>query len=614
MPSDRVLTRRVSFDTLSTYKKEFKKVAQGGALQPSQLQSVLEACGVKLAGYKVREIVEGCPGTITCERYLQILEEVTPMPSFATADMKDEAEGNVIIESGASKHYYSEEEKVAFIDWINLSLQHDQYLRSVSAVPVKEDGLAIFSALKDGILMSKLINHSVPNTVDERALNIPKPGAHLSVFEMLENQKIVINSCVAIGCKVVNIRTDDLVDGVPHLCLGLLWQIIRIGLMANISLKKCPGLRKLLHGDETVCQLMAMSPETILYRWVNYQLEQAGQERRIKNFGKDISDSEVYTYLLKEICPKDRGPITLYPLQIEDKLERAEAVLENADKLESRMFVRPKEIVSGHQRLNTAFVANLFNHYPNLEDEEGEEIEEDVEETREEKSMRHWMNSLDVEPYVTYIYEDLKDGWILIQLYNKICPGIVDWNRVNRPPFNNRRGFMRKLENCNYCVELGKHLNFSLVGIGGNNICEGNKLVLSIVWQMMRYHTLAMLKRDGVELKDQEVVDWCNGKLVENGKVHKFEHFKDQRLSTAMPLIDLIDALSPGCISYDAIARGDNAEEKFDNARYAITMARKVGARIFCLPEDIVEVNPKMNLVVFATLMYVGRGNQSSAV
>ena len=26
------------------------------------------------------------------------------------------------------------------------------------------------------------------------------------------------------------------------------------------------------------------------------------------------------------------------------------------------------------------------------------------------------------------------------------------------------------------------------------------------------------------------------------------------------------------------------------------------------------QVNPKMNLVVFATLMYVGRGNQSSAV
>ena len=45
---------------------------------------------------------------------------------------------------------------------------------------------------------------------------------------MLENQKIVINSCVAIGCKVVNIRTDDLVDGVPHLCLGLLWQVNQI--------------------------------------------------------------------------------------------------------------------------------------------------------------------------------------------------------------------------------------------------------------------------------------------------------------------------------------------------------------------------------------------------
>lgn len=40
--------------------------------------------------------------------------------------------------------------------------------------------------------------------------------------------------------------------------------------------------------------------------------------------------------------------------------------------------------------------------------------------------------------------------------------------------------------------------------------------------------------------------------------------------------------------------------------RYAISMARKIGARVYALPEDLVEVNPKMVMTVFACLM--GRG------
>lgn len=40
-----------------------------------------------------------------------------------------------------------------------------------------------------------------------------------------------------------------------------------------------------------------------------------------------------------------------------------------------------------------------------------------------------------------------------------------------------------------------------------------------------------------------------------------------------------------------------------DNAKYAITSARKLGAKIYALPEDIVEVKPKMVMTVFACLM-----------
>lgn len=40
--------------------------------------------------------------------------------------------------------------------------------------------------------------------------------------------------------------------------------------------------------------------------------------------------------------------------------------------------------------------------------------------------------------------------------------------------------------------------------------------------------------------------------------------------------------------------------------RYAISMARKIGTKVYALPEDLVEVNPKMVMTIFACLM--GRG------
>ena len=44
-------------------------------------------------------------------------------------------------------------------------------------------------------------------------------------------------------------------------------------------------------------------------------------------------------------------------------------------------------------------------------------------------------------------------------------------------------------------------------------------------------------------------------------------------------------------------------QELLQNAKYAISMCRKIGARVYALPEDLVEVKPKMCLTVFACLM-----------
>lgn len=44
-------------------------------------------------------------------------------------------------------------------------------------------------------------------------------------------------------------------------------------------------------------------------------------------------------------------------------------------------------------------------------------------------------------------------------------------------------------------------------------------------------------------------------------------------------------------------------QDNLANAKYAISTARKLGARIYALPEDITEVKQKMVMTVFACLM-----------
>jgi plastin-1 len=43
------------------------------------------------------------------------------------------------------------------------------------------------------------------------------------------------------------------------------------------------------------------------------------------------------------------------------------------------------------------------------------------------------------------------------------------------------------------------------------------------------------------------------------------------------------------------------------NAKYAISITRKLGGTIFVLPEDIVEVKPKMILTFVGTLMAISK-------
>lgn len=70
--------------------------------------------------------------------------------------------------------------------------------------------------------------------------------------------------------------------------MGLIWQIIKIQLMSQISLTHCPELVLLAKEGEDPALIATLSPEDLLLRWINHHLEKSGSDRRVANFGSDF--------------------------------------------------------------------------------------------------------------------------------------------------------------------------------------------------------------------------------------------------------------------------------------------------------------------------------------
>ncbi|KAG7388811.1 phospholipid scramblase 1 [Phytophthora boehmeriae] len=506
-------------------------------------------------------------------------------------------------------HSYSEEETVAFTQHINNCLSTDKDVASL--MPISMDA-GLFRSVCDGVLLCKLINAAVPETIDERALNFIKKSKGLNVYQKTENQNLCINAAKSIGCSVVNIGPDDLIEGKPILVLGLVWQIIKIQLTSTINLKNHPELMRLLLDGETLEEFMKLPPDQILLRWMNYHLKAAGHPKKVTNFSTDVKDATAYSVLLHHIAPQTCD------LCLETvPEERAAHVIQNARRLTVETFIKPRDITSGNPKLNMSFVAQLFNTCPALDvvEEEIKQLEEilydDVGDTREERVFRMWINSLAIDDlYINHLYSDLSDGMKLLKVLDKIEKGIVSWSKVNMVALNK----FKQVENCNYCVVLGKQLKFSLVNVGGADIFEGaKKMILSIVWQSMRYQQLKILgelAKGRGEITDKDIIGWANDKVRQNGRVKgNIVSFRDPTLSDGLYLLDLVHAVEPRAVNWDMISQDKTDDAKASNAKYAISCAQKIGATVFLTYEDIVEVKPKMMMTFVASLMSVDHQN-----
>jgi plastin-1 len=268
-------------------------------------------------------------------------------------------------------------------------------------------------------------------------------------------------------------------------------------------------------------------------------------------------------------------------------------LIKNSSAIGVPELVNAEDWNKGNARVNTVYVAEIFNTRHGLEELTKEEeaefekagiVDDDIAGTREERQFRLWINSLEIEDvYINNLYEDVRDGQVLLKVIHKINPNVVEWNRVEKNPNNN----FKKGINCQVAFDACQALKIKLIGIGASDIQQGNKkLVLAIVWQLMKVHYLQIIGSKS----EQDLINWANG--CKGNESRQIKNFKDANLADGVHMINLTAAIEPRIVDWDIVTKEcTNDDQKMMNSKYAISIARKLGAIIFMVWEDVLELN-----------------------
>ncbi|KAL6999955.1 hypothetical protein U1Q18_001106 [Sarracenia purpurea var. burkii] len=107
----------------------------------------------------------------------------------------------------------------------------------------------------------------------------------------------------------------------------------------NSFLGEDPFLKKYLPLDPSTNALFDLAKDGVLLWLMHYQ------------------DGEAYVHLLNVLAP-EHGSANM--LDTKDPTERANLIIEHAEKMDCKRYVSPKDIVEGSANLNLAFVAQIF--------------------------------------------------------------------------------------------------------------------------------------------------------------------------------------------------------------------------------------------------------------
>lgn len=189
----------------------------------------------------------------------------------------------------------------------------------------------------------------------------------------------------------------------------------------------------------------------------------------------------------------------------------------------------------------------------------------------------------------------------------------------------------KHIENLNYAVALCRDtLRLNMPATGGVDLYEGNRtLVLGLVWQLMRMQVIEMLKDvgGGSNVTDADIVSWANAAVAASGRSSRLSSFRvrcglgkllpqwrerlswllsarswfppnhthararrpralivsplvvwqDESVANGAFLLDLLTAVEPRAVNPELVTPGSTPEEAALNAKYVLSVARKLG-------------------------------------
>ena len=96
------------------------------------------------------------------------------------------------------------------------------------------------------------------------------------------------------------------------------------------------------------------------------------------------------------------------------------------------------------------------------------------------------------------------------------------------------------------------------------------------------------------EITDMEMIRWANDMSRKGGKTSTIRSFKDQSIGSGLFLLDVLSGMKSSYVDYDLVTPGRTDEEAYANAKLSISIARKLGATIWLVPEDICQVRSRL--------------------
>jgi len=477
-----------------------------------------------------------------------------------------------------------------------------------------------------------------PSMLDTRcvhrpsSLEEPYPLPDRAVWE---NASLLLSSCKAMALQLPTYDPAAWVDAELRgehapLLIAVLDQLCKERLKNFVNIEKHPEIIRLLTGSELADDPEKVRnfllPTEVLKRWMNMTLG--------RPTNADVGSIAVDLY--KTLCKLDpEGLGGAEAPQIHSNVMNKAAAEAMLDYVGNTMGIphhlEVDDLLAGNEKLEELLAARVFDLNNGLtalsEDEETKYRAFWVDENHDDDSYLPWLNS-QLPPHLRIgnLYRDLSDGIILAHILERCQRDVIDWKKMRKQI----RHKFDKVTNCNHVYDTMKNkFPFSLVGIGGNDIVDGRQMYIhTILWQIMRYQAtkkLSELSFGGKEVKDADILKWSKDthQALEDRKSATAKSFKDRVLTTAVFYLELLKAMGHAedvkdeLVHWDIKPAGNQQEVEQDldrrlaNARYTISLIRMFGGDIFVLPEDLVAMEPKAVMSVYAALMTIAYEGKS---